>query len=212
MVGGLDLSAAGDASVYLVDGPGRAVLIDAGTGQGEAEVARNIEAAGVPAAKISHLVLTHCHIDHSGGIPGLKQRFGLKVIAHQRGAEILAAGDDPRTAASWYGMKLPPMIVDAPFDADEFRLPLGDTDLVLIPIPGHSPDSIAAYLDRDGQRVLFGQDVHGPIHPALASDPRLYRQSLNRLLALHADILCEGHFGIYQPAEEVAEYIKSFLE
>ena len=212
MVGGTGLSAAGDASVYLVDGPDRAVLIDAGTGQGEAQIVRNIEAAGVPAAKLSHLVLTHCHIDHSGGIPGLQKRFGLKVIAHQRAAEILAPGNDPRTADFWYDMKLPPIIVDQPFDAAESRLPLGDTDLILIHIPGHSPDSIAAYLDRDGSRVLFGQDVHGPILPALASDPQLYRRSLNQLLALHADVLCEGHFGIYQPADEVAEYIKSFLE
>jgi len=34
---------------------------------------------------------------------------------------------------------------------------------------------------------------------------------LKKLLSLKADILCEGHFGIYQPAEEVERYIKSFL-
>jgi hypothetical protein len=30
-------------------------------------------------------------------------------------------------------------------------------------------------------------------------------------LTLEADILCEGHFGIYQPKENVAEYIRHYL-
>jgi hypothetical protein len=35
--------------------------------------------------------------------------------------------------------------------------------------------------------------------------------SLQSLVDLEADILCEGHFGIYQPAEEVKNYIESYL-
>lgn len=29
---------------------------------------------------------------------------------------------------------------------------------------------------------------------------------------LEADILCEGHFGIYSPASEVRRYIESYLQ
>jgi hypothetical protein len=35
---------------------------------------------------------------------------------------------------------------------------------------------------------------------------------MERLLALEADILCEGHFGVYQPKKNVAEYIGHYLE
>jgi glyoxylase-like metal-dependent hydrolase (beta-lactamase superfamily II) len=66
-------------------------------------------------------------------------------------------------------------------------------------------------MDRDGQRILFGQDVHGPIHPVLESNREQYRQSLQKLIDLKADVLCEGHFGVYRPREEVEKYIKSYL-
>jgi hypothetical protein len=32
------------------------------------------------------------------------------------------------------------------------------------------------------------------------------------LLDLEADILCEGHFGIFQPKEKVRKYIERYLE
>jgi hypothetical protein len=63
----------------------------------------------------------------------------------------------------------------------------------------------------DGELVLFGQDVHGPIHPALLSDERQYQASLAKLAALDADILLEGHFGIVWTKEEVREFIQSFM-
>jgi len=31
------------------------------------------------------------------------------------------------------------------------------------------------------------------------------------LIALRADILCEGHFGVYEPNERVTEYIEHYL-
>jgi hypothetical protein len=35
---------------------------------------------------------------------------------------------------------------------------------------------------------------------------------MQALLALDADILGEGHFGIYQPKDHVREYIERYLE
>ena len=67
-------------------------------------------------------------------------------------------------------------------------------------------------LDRDGKRLLFGPDVHGPFADEFGSDIQAWRRSMNTLLGLQADILCEGHFGIYQPEEEVEKYIRNYLE
>jgi hypothetical protein len=39
----------------------------------------------------------------------------------------------------------------------------------------------------------------------------LWKKSMEKLLALDADILCEGHFGIFQPKENVQGYIKRYL-
>jgi glyoxylase-like metal-dependent hydrolase (beta-lactamase superfamily II) len=186
-------------------------LIDAGASGGFDRVMNNIRAAGLEVSRVKRLVLTHCHVDHSGGVPRYQAMVGVKAVSHARCAEILAQGNDPRTAAGMYGMRLPPIRIDITFDGEEYRLPLGDTELVCIHTPGHSPGSICVYMDRDGQRILFGQDVHGPIHPALDSNREQYKQSLQRLIGLKADVLCEGHFGVYRPREEVEKYIRSYL-
>jgi len=35
---------------------------------------------------------------------------------------------------------------------------------------------------------------------------------MKKLLELKADILCEGHFGVYRPAAEARKYIEHYLE
>jgi glyoxylase-like metal-dependent hydrolase (beta-lactamase superfamily II) len=92
------------------------------------------------------------------------------------------------------------------------RLPLSELTLQVLHIPGHSPGSAAFLVESDQQRVLFGQDLHGPLHPALLSNRDQYQQSLRTLLALDADILCEGHHGIVAGKDSVAQFIDRYLE
>ena len=80
--------------------------------------------------------------------------------------------------------------------------------MTAIHCPGHSPGSVVYTTDIDGQLVLFGQDVHGPIHSELLSDEKQYLDSLARLLNLEADLLLEGHFGIIETKQEVREFIE----
>jgi len=54
-------------------------------------------------------------------------------------------------------------------------------------------------------------DIHGPYMPAWGADPAQAATSRQRLSDLKADIFCEGHFGIYQPASEVEQYITGYL-
>jgi glyoxylase-like metal-dependent hydrolase (beta-lactamase superfamily II) len=63
-----------DTSVnaFLVNDGSRLVLIDAGTGiylGGEAgHLLSNLEASGYKASQVDHVILTHVHTDHSGGL------------------------------------------------------------------------------------------------------------------------------------------------
>jgi glyoxylase-like metal-dependent hydrolase (beta-lactamase superfamily II) len=77
--------------------------------------------------------------------------------------------------------------------------------------PGHSPGSVVYLADIDSHKILFGQDIHGPLHPSLHSDRTDYRKSLELIMGLNADILCEGHFGIFRGRDEVRNFIGSFL-
>ncbi|KKM84410.1 hypothetical protein LCGC14_1299360, partial [marine sediment metagenome] len=66
-------------------------------------------------------------------------------------------------------------------------------------------------LEINNKKILFGQDLHGPIIPGV-SNYGDYQNSLKKLLDLNADILCEGHFGIFQPASEVQKFIKRYID
>lgn len=81
----------------------------------------------------------------------------------------------------------------------------------VIHMPGHSPGSLVYQVVSEGQKVLFAQDVHGPVHPDLLSDQEAYQGSLKKMLELNADILCEGHYGIFNGKTAVREFISSFM-
>ncbi len=212
LVGSSSLTDGRDCSVYLVDA-GELVLIDSGAGVNTGQIARNIELVGLDPALLSFVVLTHCHIDHVGGAAYLKKRYGAKIVMHTLDAGALEQGDTTKTGASWYGLGLSPLPVDVKLAEAEEVLSFRDgTKLVLLHTPGHTPGSLAVYRDREGERVLFGQDIHGPFLAEFGADLPAWRRSMAGLLGLEADILCEGHFGVYRTKKRVREYIEGYLE
>jgi len=211
LVGGPDLSRSDDATVFVIDFQGELVMIDSGAGGSSRILQRNIEEAGLDPRAISTLILTHCHIDHIGSAPFFRDRFGCRILIHELDAEALEAGDPVRTAANWYDTDFPPTRIDRRLKGEEEVLTFGGEELHCLHTPGHTPGSIVIWLDRNGKRVLFGQDIHGPFMSAFRSNINDWRASMKKILALEPDILCEGHFGIFEPKEEAAAYIHRYL-
>jgi glyoxylase-like metal-dependent hydrolase (beta-lactamase superfamily II) len=210
-VGGDGFTSTEDAAVYLIGMDGRAAIVDAGCGNHGARLAENIHACGISPDQVDYLLITHCHFDHTGGAEDLRTRFNCTVATHERDAAALENGDSIRTAAHWYGTTMKPIAVDLKFRANRSQIALGNRQVEAIHTPGHTPGSVVYLVESDGQRVLFGQDVHGPLHDDFASDEKAYRQSLARMAELEADILCEGHFGIFRGADKVRDFIRSFM-
>lgn len=211
-VGGQDLSHGNDCCVYLVDGGGELALIDSGCGPGFSEILANIIRLGFEPDDIRTLLLTHCHIDHAGAAEMFRSECGLEIIAHELDCPPLESGDRTMTAAFVYGLKFDPLPVDRKLTGGDERLRVGDLSLTALLTPGHTPGSISAYSDVGRLRVLFGQDIHGPFHPDFGSDINAWRGSMARLLELNADVLCEGHFGVYSPKDAVRAYIQDYLD
>jgi glyoxylase-like metal-dependent hydrolase (beta-lactamase superfamily II) len=211
LVGGPNISMSEDATVFVIDFSGELIMIDTGAGRSARTLVRNIEGAGLDPKKISTVILTHCHIDHIGSAPYFRENFGCKLAAHDKDADAIEEGDPIMTAANWYETDFPPTPVDIRFKADHETLQFGAEELHLLHTPGHTPGSMSLYLDRGGKRVLFGQDIHGPFLPSFKSDVGRWRKSMEQLLALEADILCEGHFGIFQTKEQVRKYIQGYM-
>lgn len=210
-VGGSGFTSPEDGAVYLIKNRGAAALIDAGCGRSEQALLENIQAHGVEPEDIAFLLITHCHYDHAGGIRSLKERLGCQVVAHRLDSCFLEEGDNTVTAANWYGASIEPVTIDRKLNAPECEIELGGRVIRAIHVPGHSPGSVAYYIESDGKRVLFAQDVHGPLHPDLLSNSADYFSSLNSLLTLEADILCEGHLGVYKDKAAVKQFILSYL-
>lgn len=212
LIGGSDVSGADDAAVFLVDFGTEILMIDSGAGRSSDKLVENIEDAGYNVRNISALVLTHCHIDHIGSAPFFKERFHIPIIAHDLDSEAIEKGDPVRTAAHWYETTFPPTKVDRKITGSHEILTFGKGKLHCLHTPGHTPGSMSLYIDRKGTRILFGQDIHGPFLSAFGSDIALWKQSMDRLLELDADILCEGHFGIYRSKKSVRNYIRKYLK
>lgn len=210
-VGGSGLSAPEDAYVYVIDAGSELVMIDAGVGYGKKRIEENIRSMGWQPAQIWHIVATHCHIDHIGGLYAWKEQYGPKIIAHEMDRAGIEGENDLLTAASMYGVSYKPVKVDLLLRGEEESMLLGDLEIHFLHTPGHTPGSISIYIDTKDGRVLFGQDIHGPFSDSWGSDLGQWRQSMKKLLDLKADVLCEGHAGVYR-GEKVGEYIRGYLK
>ena len=211
LVGSSEITDPRDCAVYLID-LGELILVDAGAGPSASQIVRNIERVGQDPSKLSTVIITHCHVDHSGGAGLFQKRFGTQLVMHEQDAKAVEEGDIRMTAAQWYNLDFEPTPVDVRLSGEEQTLFFGSHSIVCLHTPGHTPGSISLYLDLGGKRFLFGQDIHGPFHPDFGSDLVAWRRSMQRLLALEADVLFEGHFGVYEPKEQVSAYIERYLE
>jgi glyoxylase-like metal-dependent hydrolase (beta-lactamase superfamily II) len=210
-IGGSGISDGSDGAIYLLRSKNEAALIDAGTGYGHQRVMLNMKKAGVDPRGVRYIFLTHCHYDHTGGAGQLRQETGALVVAHRDDAVFLKSGDPQVTAAVWYRASLAPLSIDIAVEESERDFAVGELSVVMHHAPGHSPGSVVLTTRSEEKLVLFGQDVHGPLHPVLKSNREQYQRSLEYLLSLRADILCEGHFGIIHGKDEVADFIESYL-
>jgi glyoxylase-like metal-dependent hydrolase (beta-lactamase superfamily II) len=148
---------------WLIAEPGSAtvVVIDPGPDD-EGHLQRICAVAAGRGQRVTDIVLTHRHLDHSGGAPRLAELTGAGVRAvdpaHRLGSEGLVAGD----------------VVDS-----------GGCELRVIPTPGHTDDSVSLLLPAD-DTVLTGDTVLGRGTAVIADDGSLadYLDSLARLRAL----------------------------
>jgi glyoxylase-like metal-dependent hydrolase (beta-lactamase superfamily II) len=211
-VGGGNLTQGGDAAIYLLNFEAHAALVDAGCGKSVDQLLRNVESCGATPSDIEWILITHCHFDHTGGVKALKDILACKVMAHALDAPFLETGDHRVTAATWYGSRIDSFTVDRKLSAAREDIQIGKRVVAAVHTPGHSPGSVVYLAVSDGLKVLFGQDVHGPLHPSLLSNRTDYLRSLERMISLDADILCEGHYGVIKGEKQVRAFIHSFIE
>ncbi len=209
---GPDITDQRDCNVYLIDLGGEAALIDAGFGEAFDKMVANIEEKGVSPSHISTVILTHCHIDHIGGAVKARDRFGSRLIMHEKDAKVVESGDNRLTAAFCFEAAFRAFTIDTKLAGAGGEIHFDGHDCFFLHIPGHTAGSICPYFDANGKRILFGQDIAAPLLADFDCDVEAWRVSMENLLALKADVLCDGHSGIYEPARVVSGYIRHFIK
>jgi glyoxylase-like metal-dependent hydrolase (beta-lactamase superfamily II) len=111
---------------------------------------------------ISHILLTHSHFDHVGGLADLKEATSAPVYIH---AEAVSMLQQANVMASLFGMT-----IKAPSAPDELLVPgqvieVGELRLKTLFTPGHAPGHVSFYLPE--YHVVFDGDV-------------LFRESIGR--------------------------------
>ena len=181
------------------------LLLDPGPSSTIPYLVELLEEQGVDV--IDFVLLTHVHIDHSGGIGDLISLFpGAKVISHPRSFKHLI---DPGKLwagslevlgdlANRYG-PIRPIPEKALLQTSPGIVP----GLSVIDTPGHSSHHQSyLYTDR-GTKLLFAGEAAGVylgdnyIRPA--TPPRFFfdvaYESLQKLISLEPTIICYGHYG-----------------
>lgn len=110
---------------------------------------------------ISHLILTHGHGDHIGGVNEYKEQLAsLKVLAHEDEKEFLLDPSQNVSKGIW-GREI--SIKADHYVKDEEKLMVGPIELKFIHTPGHTKGGMCILADG----VLFSGDT-------------LFRQSIGR--------------------------------
>ena len=141
-------------NTYIVsDETKKAIVIDPGCSnpKEEQDLSAYILSEGL---EVTHLINTHCHIDHVLGNAYIKRKFGVELYAHELEVSQLAAVP---TYAPVYGF---PQYEGAEIDhllagGDVFRF--GETELNVLFVPGHAPGHIVLHHEADGYAI--GGDV-----------------------------------------------------
>src|SRR4030042_1837850 len=131
IVGGPDITDGRDGCVYLMNF-GELILIDTGAGWSVDKIINNVNRLGLDCKNLSKILLTHCHIDHIGGAPEIKRRFGSKIYIHKLDAPPVENGDPILTAANWYQTTFLPTPVDSKFNLSEEILTIGQQKVICI--------------------------------------------------------------------------------
>ncbi len=219
-------------NIWHVRGRDRDLLVDTGMGISSlAEAARDLF------EKPLSVVITHTHVDHSGGAHEFDS-----CLVHQAEADSLRYARDqlPLSTCDWPADILEMMEEDGPvgdyvitarpsasFDPRMHDLQcaapealigegdiidLGDRAFEVLHLPGHSPGSIGLWEATTGT-LFSGDAVYDAqlLDELPGSDKQVYRKTMERLLELPVEVVHGGHENSFG-RDRLREITRAYLD
>jgi glyoxylase-like metal-dependent hydrolase (beta-lactamase superfamily II) len=148
-----------DGNIYVLKDRDGVVLIDTGTGLFISSVYKFVESLGLGRERIKKVILTHVHIDHSGGLPKIVKDVCPEVYVYQGEAQYIESGKGAVILSTMMGVSFPPTKVDVKLK-DGDNIEIGQREFKVMNTPGHTAGSICLYDENSG--ILFSGDTVFP--------------------------------------------------
>ena len=98
--------------------------------------------------EVTNIIDTHLHIDHAVGVSFVKKRYNAPLAAHKDDAFL---GERIKQQAASFGLikRVEDVMIDTYLNPGDI-IKIGEGELKVIHVPGHSPGSVALYDKKDG--------------------------------------------------------------
>ncbi|AXF57821.1 MBL fold metallo-hydrolase [Salicibibacter kimchii] len=228
MIDGLDLNLPERTGIYVLDAE-ELTIIETGPSLSYPQIKAGLEQLGRTFADIRHIIVTHIHLDHSGGCGQLVQETpNATVHVHPSGKKHLARPEKlVKGAKLVYGSSFEDLfdpVIPVPETRtnicnDGDRLQIGkNRTLQFFDTPGHAFHHMSI-LDEQSNALFTGDTVgilyrgFGPEKPLVlpSTSPPQYdtssmKESWKRIEALQPTTIYFGHFG---GSDEIADIFHS---
>lgn len=214
---------------YLIPSQEGLILVESGPGSTQQQLREALTNFGYQLQQVSHVLLTHIHLDHAGAAGWLAKQSGAQIYVHPRGAPHLI---DPTrllaSAARIYQDRMGELWGDfLPVPEDQLvvledgqEIKLGSYVFRCLDTPGHANHHMAYLLDT----ICFSGDVGGvrirsedrkhlrvPMPPPEFHPPR-WRDSVAKLKSERITRIGPTHFGFFDDVQWHLDEILSELD
>lgn len=223
------------ACAYLRIEGGEAAFIETNTAHAVPRLLAALDAEGLAKEDVKWIVITHVHLDHSGGASALvKACPNAIVLAHPRAARHLI--DPSKLVASattvygaerfsaLYGTIEPIAAARVRSMDDGSEVQLGDAPLRFIHTRGHANHHFVVHDPK--RSTVYTGDAFGLLYPRLQRngvfafpstsptdfDAPAAHQSVDTIAGLGTDSVCLTHFGESSEVRAIAEQLHHWLD
>jgi glyoxylase-like metal-dependent hydrolase (beta-lactamase superfamily II) len=199
----------GGVNAFLINAA-ELTLIDTGVPGSADRIIEAIHEIGRVSSDLQHILVTHCHPDHAGGLADLKRKTGALAYMHPVDAAITRTGKlTEQEFKPTPGLEdlfhrfIGPGFAKAEYEPAEIEHEINDGDTLqvaggisVIHAPGHSDGQLAFLWGRHGG-VLFAADAASNLmglgYHLGYKDFEEGNRTLEMLATLDFDVACFGH-------------------
>lgn len=200
---------------YLIRQGDAVVLIESGPGSTLSALEAGLAKEGLSPRNVTHVLLTHIHLDHAGAAGWLSQQ-GAEIYVHPMGAPHLLNPEKLIASATRiYGDRMDTLWGEfLPVAQNQLKVPNDAEEIVIgtlrfLPVntPGHAEhhysyafEDVCFSGDVGGVRIPGFQYLRAPMPPPELHFGR-WRESLARLRGMNFAHIAPTHFGMFDDVQ-----------